>query len=89
MVEILAAKEEGEGEEEGEEEQIMTLSMRMNTNQIPMILIMLIPMTYKKNRNLVQMVGGVEMVGVLVEAGEDQEVVVGVEDEAEGEGDQI
>ena len=89
MVEILAGKEEVEEEEEVE--QIMTLSMRINTNQITMILIMVIPMTSKEKKNLVRMVGGVEMVGDLVEAVEDQEVVVGLEDEAEagGEGDQI
>lgn len=67
----------------------MTLSVRINTNQITMILIMIIPMTCKKKNNLVQMVAGVEIVDDLVEAVGDQEVVVGVEDEAEGEGDQI
>ena len=89
MVEILAGKEEVEEEEEVE--QIMTLSMRINTNQITMILIMVIPMTSKEKKNFVRMAGGVEMVGDLVEAVEDQEVVVGLEDEAEagGEGDQI
>lgn len=67
----------------------MTLSVRINTNQITMILIMIIPMTCKEKNNLVQMVAGVEIVDDLVEAVGDQEVVVGVEDEAEGEGDQI